>query len=162
MILEQVISGGQTGADRAALIAAKASGIRTGGWMPHGFLAFDGKHPEFADLYGMREMMSPRYPPRTAMNVKTSHGTLRFATNWESPGEILTRNLCEQYGKPSLDVTPGGDRTPEHVAAWVSETGIRILNVAGNAERTSPGIQELAFDFLVDVFRMLRLAAPAA
>jgi hypothetical protein len=162
MILEQVISGGQTGADRAGLIAAKAAGIKTGGWMPLGFLAFDGEHPEFAELYGMKEIGSPRYPPRTTMNVRKSDGTLRFATIWHSPGEILTQRLCKRYDKPHLDVTPGGELTAVNVARWIAENGIRVLNVAGNAERTSPGIQEQVIDFLGNVFRMLRLSAPAA
>ncbi|HSQ58757.1 MAG TPA: putative molybdenum carrier protein, partial [Gemmata sp.] len=61
MRLERVISGGQTGADRGALIAARAAGIATGGFMPRGFLAHDGNHPEFAELYDMRETESSRY-----------------------------------------------------------------------------------------------------
>jgi hypothetical protein len=162
MVLEQVISGGQTGADRAGLIAAKAAGIKTGGWMPYGFLAFDGKHPEFAELYGMKETGSTRYPTRTAMNVKASDGTIRFAANWDSPGELLTMNLCRKHGKPFLDITPGGQLTPADVAMWIAENSIRVLNVAGNAERTSPGIEEFALDFLNTVFRMLLLSTPAA
>ena len=162
MILEQVISGGQTGADRAGLIAAKAMGIATGGWMPFGFLAFDGEHPEFAELYGMTEMASRRYPPRTAMNVLHSDGTLRFATNWNSPGEWLTAKLCEQYGKPYLDVTLGGEISPVDVMRWLTNKNIRVLNVAGNSERTSPGIEEHVILFLDRAFQMLRLSAPAA
>jgi len=162
MILEKVISGGQTGADRAGLIAAKAMGIKTGGWMPLGFLAYDGEHPEFAELYGMMEMISSRYPPRTAMNVKQSDGTLRFATNWYSPGELLTLRLCNKYDKPHLEITPGGDVTPVDVARWIAGNNIRVLNVAGNAERTSPGIEEQVIRFLENVFQMLLLSAPAA
>ena len=94
-MLERVISGGQTGADRGALAAAKAAGIPTGGWMPAGFRALDGEHPEFAELYGVREHADPRYPPRTALNVKESDATLCFATDWDSPGEVLTRRMCE-------------------------------------------------------------------
>jgi hypothetical protein len=162
MILEQVISGGQTGADRAGLIAARAAGIKTGGWMPLGFLAADGEHPEFAERYGIVEMSSKRYPPRTAMNVKESDGTLRFATNWDSPGEVLTLRLCTKHGKPHLDVTPGGQLSPPDVVGWIAANNIRVLNVAGNAEKTSPGIQEFVIGFLDIVFRMLVLSAPAA
>lgn len=158
MGLERVISGGQTGADRAALIAARAAGIATGGWMPAGFRAHDGPHPEFADRYGMRETPSEHYPHRTALNVKESDATLRFATVWDSPGEVLTLALCREHGKPVLDVTPGGAVTPGDVCEWLVATRARVLNVAGNSERTSPGIQEFVDAFLGDVFRLLRLA----
>lgn len=155
MRLERMISGGQTGADRGALAAAKATGIPTGGWMPRGFRAQDGPRPEFAVLYGLREHPSDRYPPRTALNVKESDATLRFATDWESPGEALTRSLCERYGRPRLDVTPGGPVTPAEVAAWLAANGARTLNVAGNTERTSPGIEDFVTAFLGEVFRLL-------
>ena len=159
-VISRVISGGQTGADRGALIAARAAGIPTGGWMPRGFLAHDGRHPEFADLYGMEETASDRYPPRTARNVKAADATLRFATDWASPGEVLTLSLCEKFHKPHLDVTPGGLLTPADVADWLVRTGVRVLNVAGNAERTSPGIQDAVTEFLTAVFRLLLLSEP--
>jgi hypothetical protein len=158
MPLERVISGGQTGADRAGLVAARAAGLATGGWMPRGFRAHDGPHPEFADLYGLRETAGARYPPRTALNVKHSCGTLRFATSWDSPGEVLTRAACDRHRKPHLDVSPGGPLTPADVVGWVVGNDIRVLNVAGNSERTSPGIQEWVVDFLGEVFRVLVLS----
>ena len=154
MTLERVISGAQTGADRAALVAARAAGIPTGGWMPKGFLAQDGCHPEFAELYGVRDHSSDRYPPRTALNVKESDATLRFATEWESPGEVLTLDLCRRYKKPRLDLTP--DATPAAVAAWLNANGVKVLNVAGNTERTSPGIGVVVEAFLAEVFALIR------
>jgi hypothetical protein len=162
MLLKRVISGGQTGADRAGLIAAKAAGIPTGGWMPRGFIAYDGERPDFAELYGIAEVASDRYPPRTAKNVRESDGTLRFATNFDSPGELLTLKLCKAHGKPHLDVRPGGDIEPSDAVAWLCENEIRILNVAGNSEQTSPGIQDFVLGFLEEVFRTVVLATPAA
>jgi hypothetical protein len=161
MPLERVISGGQTGADRAALAAARAAGLPTGGWMPLGFLAHDGPRPEFAHLYGVRETASPNYPPRTRRNVRESDATLRVATVWDSPGELLTLELCRRYGKPCRDVTPGAGPTSEEVAAWVAAAGVRVLNVAGNAEQTSPGIEAAAAELLGEVFRLLVLAGMA-
>lgn len=154
-MLQRVISGGQTGADRAGLAAAKAAGVPTGGWMPKGFRAQDGPRPEFAAVYGVREHASAHYPPRTALNVKESDATICFATNWASPGEALTRTLCERYGRPRLDVTPGGPVAPVDVVAWLREKGVRVLNVAGNTERTSPGIGAFTEAFLGEVFRLL-------
>ena len=160
MRLERVISGGQTGADRAALTAAKTAEVATGGWMPKGFRAQDGPRPEFAGLYGVTEHRSARYPPRTALNVKESDATLRFATDWGSPGEVLTGQMCARYGRPTLDVTPGSATTPAEVAEWLVRHGVRVLNVAGNTERTSPGIEAFVVTFLAEVFRLLR--GPAA
>jgi hypothetical protein len=156
MLLQRVISGGQTGADRAALAAAKAAGIATGGWMPKGFRAQDGPRPEFAALYGIREHTSERYPPRTALNAKESDATLRFATEWDSAGEVLTLRMCERYGKPHLDVTPGGPITPADVIEWLVRNNVRVLNVAGNTERTAPGIGAFVTTFLTEVFPLLR------
>lgn len=158
-MLERVISGGQTGADRGALVAAKAAGIPTGGWMPRGFLALDGCHPEFAELYGIQEHTSDRYPPRTALNVKESDATFRFATNWDSPGEQLTLSMCERYGKRNLDVTPGGTLTPADAAAWLVANCVRVLNVAGNTERTSPGIEAFVVAFMTEVFRLVEITS---
>lgn len=155
MRLERVISGGQTGADRAGLAAARAAGLATGGWMPKGFRAQDGSHPEFAARYGVREHASDRYPPRTALNVKASDATVRFAVDWDSPGERLTLELCERYGRPCLDVPLEGDTFPADVAAWLLANGVRVLNVAGNTERTAPGIEAFVTTFLADVFRLL-------
>lgn len=157
-MLERVISGGQTGADRAGLAAAKAAGLATGGWMPKGFRALDGPRPEFARLYGVTEHASDRYPPRTALNVKESDATLCLATDWGSPGEVLTRRMCERYGRPRLEVTPGGPVAPVDVVEWLRLNGVRVLNVAGNTERTAPGIGAFVEVFLGEVFRQLSAA----
>jgi hypothetical protein len=156
MLLQRVISGGQTGADRAALAAAKAANITTGGWMPKDFRAQDGPRPEFAALYGVWEHTSERYPPRTALNVKESDATLRFATEWDSAGEVLTQRMCERYGKPHLDVTPAGPIAPADVVEWLIRNNVRVLNVAGNTERTAPGIGAFVTTFLTEVFQLLR------
>ena len=160
MTLIRVISGGQTGADRAALIAAKAAGIPTGGWMPAGFRAKDGHHPEFAAEYGMRETGSSKYPGRTALNVRESDATIRFATDWESAGEVLTLDLCRKHKKAHFEITPGRKWTPIDVIEWIELNKIGVLNVAGNSEETAPGIQELVVDFLGEVFRVLVLSTP--
>jgi hypothetical protein len=149
--LRQVWSGGQTGADRAALEAAKACGLITGGWMPKGFIALDGRHPEFAAEYGTTEHQQSTYPPRTEANVRDTEATLRIATVWDSPGERLTARLAKEYGRPVFDVKPG-ETTPEEVRRWLEHNRVTSLNVAGNSESTSPGIQAAAREFLMRVF----------
>lgn len=155
MGLDRVISGGQTGADRAGLAAAKAASLATGGWMPKGFRAQDGPRPEFAEPYGVKEHFSDHYPPRTALNVKESDATICFATEWDSPGEVLTRSMCERYNRPRLEVTPDGSITPTDVVEWLTANGVHVLNVAGNTERTSPGIGVFVEAFLGEVFRLM-------
>jgi len=148
-VLTKIISGGQTGADRGGLVAGKEAGIATGGWMPKGYIAQDGCHPEFAELYGIQEHPSPQYPPRTFLNAKESDGTVRFAINFNSPGEICTLNAVHQYKKLHFDVNILGTVTPGDLAAWIRDNNIKTLNVAGNSEKSAPGIEEFVIVFLL-------------
>lgn len=158
-MLTKVISGGQSGADRAGLIAGKACNLQTGGMMPKGFKALDGLHPEFAEMYGMKENQWPTYPQRTRWNVGNADGTVRIATDFNSAGEVLTLKLVRELGKPYFDVDVVQCMetltTAEKIIEftdWVWKMGIETLNVAGNSERTSPGIQEWARKFLFVAF----------
>lgn len=151
-----VISGGQTGADRGGLIAAKKAGFTTGGWMPKGFKALDGNHPEFLDIYGLIEHPSPLYPPRTFANVKQTDVTIRFAVNFQTAGELCTLKAIEKYGKPHFDVDVLGTTTPGDLVHWLRHLDKRpeALNIAGNSERTAPGIEEFVVAFLLETFGM--------
>ena len=169
MRLLKVISGGQRGVDVAALRAAKRVGIATGGWMPFGFKTQGGPRPEYAELFGMRETATADYPRRTRLNVHESHLTLRVANDFDSPGERCTISAVRKLGRPCIDVycdvrqgtfwTSNGQQplSPLDVAQLV--LGVRtaelfpVLNVAGNSERTAPGIEELAEGFLYEVFQ---------
>lgn len=153
-MLHKVISGGQTGTDRAALIAAKTAGVPTGGWMPKGYKAQDGYHPHFATLYGMSEHPHPDYPPRTKQNVLDADATLLLSRDWSSPGEKLTLKLLREAGKPFLKVTlPVPDSfSTDGIREWIVANKIGILNVAGNSENTSPGIEIEAEAILLQLF----------
>src|SRR5262245_24664102 len=138
-MLKRVISGGQIGSDIAGLRAASKMGIKTGGYIPKGFKTSRGRHPEYAELYGLVETDSDRYPPRTAMNVQSSDATIQLANNFSSRGEILTRNLCERHGKPVFGVLFMAGRAmcePLDFVRWVQERHVETLNVAGNADRS--------------------------
>jgi len=85
-----VNSGFQTGADIAGIRAAHKLGIATAGWMPFGWRTQDGPKPEYDAMYGAKQHESHDYPPRTENNVKMADATLRFASNFDSPGEKCT------------------------------------------------------------------------
>lgn len=152
-MLERVISGCQSGADLAGVISAKRNGKQTGGWMPQGYRNQFGYFPEYKDLFNIVEHESPDYPPRTECNVANSDGTIRFAIQWKSAGERLTLKLIKKHNKPYLDVTR--KVTPEEVVQWIKENNIRTLNVAGNSERTAPGIGQVVENFLDQVFKLI-------
>jgi len=159
-MLKQVISGGQTGADLGGLKAARSVGLATEGWMPQGFLTAEGPRPEYARLFKVREHASPLYPPRTEANVKAADATLRFATDWKSRGEQLTLRLVTKHKRRHLDIDPtDATMTPERVKKWLRVFKVGVLNVAGNAERTSPGIEAFVVAFLTEVFTLDRADA---
>jgi hypothetical protein len=152
-MIEKIISGGQIGADVAGLRAAKRFGLATGGWIPKGFRTLLGRMPELGREFGVKETDQWQYPPRTAMNVRDSDATMRFATNWNSPGELLTAKECIRQGKDHFDVTIGPDgttdTTPEKAAQWAKENGIKTLNVAGNAsEAIGPVVEAFVYAML--------------
>jgi len=74
--LNEVWSGGQTGADEAGLEAARLNGIRTDGWAPYGFKTQRGTNLNLRDVYNLRETTSSDYSKRTEMNVKFTDGTI--------------------------------------------------------------------------------------
>jgi hypothetical protein len=170
-MLTKVISGGQTGADLAAWKAARRFGIKTGGFMPGGYLTEDGPRPEFAGLYGAREHESPEYPPRTVANIRNSDGTLLFSVRPDTPGTRLTRQLmmrgrgddkirvhCEivvERGPDGSWRTRQDFHAPTWVVLWIERRWIETLNVAGPRESKAPGIGAWVEAYLCEVFRLL-------
>lgn len=141
----RVISGGQTGVDRAALDAAIELGIEHGGWCPLGRLAEDGAIPT---CYRLRETESADYAARTERNVLEADATLILTRGELTGGTKLTAVFAMRHGKPFLVVDL--DRSPdiEQITAWLLRHDVRILDVAGPRESTCPGIYTLAKSFL--------------
>ena len=136
MQIKKVVSGGQTGVDRAALDAALELGLPCGGWCPKGRLAEDGPIPA---SYPVKETPSCDYPERTEWNVRDSDGTLVLSWGRPSGGTALTIALARRLKKPCLVIDlESADPPREKIAAWVDLHGIAILNVAG--PRESPGL----------------------
>ncbi|OHB76793.1 MAG: hypothetical protein A2W31_12675 [Planctomycetes bacterium RBG_16_64_10] len=143
--IRRLLSGGQTGVDRAALDAAIALGIPHGGWCPAGRLAEDGRIPA---RYRLQETDSPAYALRTQRNVLDSDGTLILSHGPLSGGTELTRRLAQHYEKPCLVVDLLQPPPHATVLAWLDAHRVRDLNVAGPRESTRPGIAEVAERYL--------------
>ena len=159
LLPQRVISGGQTGADQAGLIAARRFGIPTGGWTPKDFLTSAGPAPELAREFGLQEH-SGGYADRTEANVRLADGTLRFAASFETLGEKCTLKWLLHHGKPYLDIDRAAPPPVEEVTAWIKKHNIKVLNVAGNVEPKSKeakesGITEFVIDYLSRVFLAL-------
>jgi putative molybdenum carrier protein len=144
-VLECVISGGQTGVDRAALDWAIARGISHGGWCPRGRRAADGAINE---RYALRETPSRDYSQRTRWNVRDADATLIISRReLLAGGSAYTREFCVKTGKPWLHVRPGADDAAR-IEAFLREHRVRVLNVAGPRESTEPGVYEYATEVL--------------
>jgi hypothetical protein len=154
MAVLKIISGGQTGADEGGLRAAVRLGIDRGGHMPLGFLTEIGSRPEFAELYGMTEHWSDLYPPRTIANVGNSDGTVRFAVDFKTKGELCTLRAINDLKKPDFKVNVKSPPSKESFLAWIDEHHIKILNVAGNRESTWSGMTEFVENYLVEALRV--------
>jgi hypothetical protein len=133
-MLEKIISGGQTGADKSGLIAARAIGIPTGGTTPKGWRIClpDGSDGNDSSLFEFGLTQSPHfdYKPRTQQNIQDSDGTVWLGF-YDSPGGRLTIYTAGSLNKPIL-INP----TPKILAEWVKRKQIKVLNVAGNRAST--------------------------
>lgn len=142
----RIISGGQTGADQGALVAAKQLGIDTGGWMPRGFLTEAGPCPALADVYGLKEMPSADYPKRTRQNVKDSDGTVWIGDREDSRGFLCTEKWCDHYERPFLKRPVGAMVFRDWLLRW----NIRVLNVAGPRASSDDLAHTRAAQFLIN------------
>ncbi len=142
-----IVSGGQTGVDRAALDVAMAIGIGHGGWCPAGRLSEDGTVPS---RYDLQESDSREYPVRTEQNVVDSDATLILCEGRLKGGTLLTRRICVRLGKPFLVVRIDRDDASD-VRQWLAMEQPATLNVAGPRESTSPGIFHRSMAFLLKI-----------
>lgn len=147
--LERVVSGGQTGVDRAALDAALEVGAALGGWCPAGRRAEDGR---IADRYPLRETPAADPAERTEWNVRDSDATLVVAGDEPSPGTERTREAASRLGRPVYTCPAASPPDAAAFQRWMEINRIRTLNVAGPRESESPGIDAAARDLLRNLF----------
>ncbi|HEV8097268.1 MAG TPA: putative molybdenum carrier protein [Burkholderiales bacterium] len=142
---ERIVSGGQTGADRAALDWAIGRGIPHGGWCPRGRRAEDGRIDR---RYALRETPSHDYQQRTRWNVRDSDGTLIFSRTAElSGGSAYAARCAERMARPWQHVHPGADDAAS-IRSFLEQHRIRTLNIAGPRVSTDPRIYEYVFAVL--------------
>ena len=143
--VEKIVSGGQTGVDRAALDAAISLGIPHGGWCPKGRIAEDGVIPSH---YQLNETDSADYPTRTELNVIDSDATLILYRDELQGGTDLTRRLAKKHEKPYLLVDLSERMNAIAVRKWLHENDVRVLNLAGPRKSSVPGIEKTSQRFL--------------
>lgn len=153
--LAVIVSGGQTGVDRAALDVAMELGLRHGGWCPAGRKAEDGVIPE---QYDLKETPSTEYRERTRRNVSDSNATLVLCAGPLTGGTELTIREAKRLRKPHLIVNLLRSAEEQSRAIrWLRRQNAWVLNVAGPRASQHPGIGPLAKDFLRDVLSGLLL-----
>ena len=153
-MIKKIISGGQTGADQAALDAAIKWNIPHGGWMPKGRLTEAGRLP---DKYNLTEMPTDSYPKRTEQNVMDSDGTLIISHGPLTGGSKYTQEKAKEHSKPFLHI----DLNEIHsfqaayvVKKWAADNNIETLNVAGPKASKDIYIYHATMHLLTTVFHM--------
>ena len=153
-MVKKIISGGQTGADRAALEFAIKHNIPHGGWIPKGRKAENGRIP---DIFQLQEMPTDSYRARTEQNVIDSDDTLII-----SRGELVGRSgsayaaeMARKHNRPwlHLDIAKLSiEQAAETVRSWIVERDVEVLNVAGPRQSSEPKIYDATFQILRATF----------
>ena len=148
----KIVSGGQSGVDRAALDFALENQIRCGGWCPLGRLEEDVR---IHNRYPLHETDSADYRVRTQSNVRDSDGTLILYVDVFGNGTALTQQIAKKLMKPCLLIQLNGKNYAKkslQLNAWLEVNKIETLNVAGPRESSNPGIYTKTLRFFEMVF----------
>jgi hypothetical protein len=156
-MVRTVVSGGQTGADRAALDTAHELGLATGGWVPRGRRAEDGAVPE--RYRSLVETGSDAYEVRTEWNVRDSDATLVLCFGTPSGGTAFTLEVASRLERPVLLLDLGRstrDAAARELSLWLAEVRPRVLNVAGPRASQEPRIADATREVLGRALRATR------
>jgi hypothetical protein len=149
--IAKIISGGQTGADRAALDWALSHNLPCGGWCPKGRKAEDGAIPE---SYPLRESTSASYLQRTEWNVRDSDGTVLFSLSPTlTGGSKKTVEFAKKHNKPWLHLHALQSDCEHRLRSFVTDNAITILNVAGPRGSKEPDVGKFVIQTLEEAFR---------
>lgn len=147
--INKIISGGQTGVDRAAFDAAIANGIEIGGFVPRGRWAEDGTISE--NYKGLIETESEDPAERTQLNVINSDATLLLTAGDPEGGSKLTADMAFEHKKPLLHLKIRSsqlNKLTESILEWLEKQRPAILNIAGSRASEDPEIYDLAYEIL--------------
>ncbi len=156
-MIRRIVSGGQTGADRAALDAALEAGVPCGGWVPRERMSEEGPIPP--SYPSLRETASADPAVRTELNVRDSSATLVLSHGPATGGTALTIDMARRLDKPHLHVDL--DRTPLAeawclVREWVDTVRPEVLNVAGPRLSKDPEIYQATRALVADMLSWKR------
>jgi predicted Rossmann-fold nucleotide-binding protein len=147
MLPRKIISGGQTGVDRAALDVALELGIPIGGHLPRGRKDENGDILPEDKYANMQETDTDDVNVRTELNVRNSDATLVFSHGTLSGGSKYTQRMARKHGKPCLHVDfdkHDADQAVLLVKTWLSDRQPRVLNVAGPRASKDPEVNSKA------------------
>ncbi|MBW1821972.1 MAG: putative molybdenum carrier protein, partial [Deltaproteobacteria bacterium] len=153
-MIKKIISGGQTGADQAAIDVAINMGIPYGGRLPKGRKTEKGPLP---DKYLLQELPDSSYSKRTKKNVVGSDGTLIISHGKLTGGSELTRIIAEKNDRPCLHIDLNKIivfKAAEQIKSWIETHKIEVLNIAGPRESNDPKIYKAARDVLETVLHL--------
>ena len=162
--LSKVVSGGQTGVDRAALEVAMFLDIPHGGWCPKGRRAEDGPIPA---IFQLTETSSFNYAVRTEKNVVDSDGTLILFRDLITRGTGLTVKFAQRHKRPHLcvdlaafdiDDEEATEESASKILNWLANENINVLNVAGPRESTTPKINSQSHTLLLNTFADIQVS----
>ena len=162
--VSRIVSGGQTGVDRAALDVAIFLEIPHGGWCPRGRKAEDGS---ISNVYQLTETRSSSYVVRTEKNVAESDGTLILYRNSMSRGTALTASFTRRHVRPCLAIDIAAmqysnsyedwiEKKVAEIHNWLMQEAIETLNVAGPRESSASGITADAHTLLLNAFEKIK------
>jgi hypothetical protein len=149
-VIKKIISGGQTGGDRASLDFAIAHGIPHGGYCPKGRLAEDG----IIDArYCLKETRTRNYPERTEKNVLDSDATVVFTIAPSlTGGSKRTVSVAKKHGKPCIHLHGKMYDAPAQLLRFIKENRVETLNVAGSRKSKEAEIYEFVKRTLEESF----------
>lgn len=149
----KIISGGQTGADRAALDWALAHNVPCGGWCPKGRKAEDGP---IDPKYPLKETPSASYLQRTEWNVRDSDATVLFSVEPDlTGGSLKTLDFARKHKKPRLHLCAGDNTAGDTLKAFTEEHRVKVLNVAGPRASKEPGVGDFVMRLLDEILGAL-------
>lgn len=148
--VQKIISGGQTGVDRAALDFAILRDIPHGGWCPLGRRAEDGV---ISSTYNLEELPTIDYADRTRKNIIDSDGTLVIYRNRLQGGSLMTRQYAERIEKPVLAVRLPQKNAERKIYEWILDNDILHLNIAGPRSSKDPKVYAATLQLLDRVWK---------